>query len=348
MSNKTLRIGLVGAGGNTRRRHIPGFQGIDDVEITVVCNRSESSSQRVADEFGIARIASDWRDVVDDPDIDAICIGTWPYLHAEVTIAALQAGKHVLTEARMARDLTEAKAMMAAAEEHPELIAQIVPAPFSLSHDATIVRLLGELGQLREVVATHRCAASAEAKAPFSWRQDYELSGYNTHTLGILYETVQRWLGPETDPAWLVADAGRFVHQRPTAEGDSQIEVTIPDAVSVLGHYSNGAKFLFDVSSVDSLSPVNEFRLNAERGSLRFNFGLEKLYLSETASGVEKEVQPDTGTAHGWRVEADFVDSIRSQKPVTLTDFADGLRYMRFTEKVWHSWRQNSVTQTWD
>ena len=49
----TLRIGLIGAGANTRLQHIPGFQGIDGVEITAVCNRSRESGQRIADEYGI-------------------------------------------------------------------------------------------------------------------------------------------------------------------------------------------------------------------------------------------------------------------------------------------------------
>ena len=71
-----LRIGLIGAGQNTRTMHIPGFQAIDGVEIVVVANRSRESSQRVADEFGIPRIADSWQMVVADPEVDAICIGT--------------------------------------------------------------------------------------------------------------------------------------------------------------------------------------------------------------------------------------------------------------------------------
>ncbi len=54
----------------------------------------------------------------------AVCIGTWPNLHAEVTVAALERGKHVLCEARMACNLTEAKRMLAASEARPQLVAQ--------------------------------------------------------------------------------------------------------------------------------------------------------------------------------------------------------------------------------
>ena len=65
----TLRIGLIGAGANTKLKHIPGFQKIDEVDLVTVCNRSRESAQKVADELGIPDISTDWREVVhrDDP-----------------------------------------------------------------------------------------------------------------------------------------------------------------------------------------------------------------------------------------------------------------------------------------
>ncbi len=353
--DQPLRVGIIGAGANTRLQHLPGFQKIPGVEVTVLCNRTEASGRKVADEFGVSRVETDWRAVVDDPEVDAICIGTWPYMHAEVTIAALEAGKHVLTEARMARDLAEAEAMLQAAEEHSGLVAQIVPAPFSLNHDATIVRLLTELGPLREVSVVHRCGMWTQPETPTNWRQDFEFSGKNTQTLGILYETVQRWLGPTEDPAWLLADAELFCSQRPNSQGE-MTPVGIPDAITVLGRYAGGAKFSFAISSVDSAAPRLEVRLNAEKGSLRYDLAAQKLYRADhggpgvfgqaDASG-EVLVEPDPGTTPGWQVEADFVKSIRDGMPVTLTSFEDGLRYMRFTELVWESWNNGSKVMAW-
>ena len=114
MSPETIRIGIVGAGANTRLHHIPGFKAIEGVEVVSVCNRSRESSQRVADEFGIPKVYDRWTDLVEASDTNAICIGTWPYLHCPVTLASLEAGKHVLTEARMAMDASQAHAMKAA------------------------------------------------------------------------------------------------------------------------------------------------------------------------------------------------------------------------------------------
>src|SRR4029434_5361400 len=97
---KRIRVGLIGAGANTRSRHIPGLLANPDVEIIAVCNRRPESTLGIAREYNIARTYPSWELVVADPDIDAIVIGTWPYLHCPITVAALQAGKHVLTEAR--------------------------------------------------------------------------------------------------------------------------------------------------------------------------------------------------------------------------------------------------------
>ena len=87
-----LRIGIVGAGENTRLQHIPGFQGIEDVEVVAVCNRTEASGEKVAEEFGISTVHDDWNELVNSDQVDAVCIGTWPYLHGPITKAALSAG----------------------------------------------------------------------------------------------------------------------------------------------------------------------------------------------------------------------------------------------------------------
>ena len=196
----TLRIGLIGAGANTRLRHIPGLRALPDVEIIAVCNRRPASTQAVAQEFGIPRTRETWQEVVADPDVDAIVIGTWPYLHCPITLAALEAGKHVLTEARMALNAAEAHRMLAAARRRPELVTQIVPSPFGLKGDRVMKELiaLGYLGELREVQVHGLGAALADPAAPLSWRQDAGLSGFNMLTLGIVHETLMRWVPPPT------------------------------------------------------------------------------------------------------------------------------------------------------
>src|SRR6516162_3403902 len=195
MAKQKLRIGLVGAGKNMRVRHIPGFRALADVEIVAVCNRRPASTSAVAREYGIPRTFEHWQDLVADPQIDAVVIGTWPYLHSPITLAALEAGKHVLTEARMALNATEAHAMLEASRRHPKLVTQIVPSPYGLKGHEIVLELIdsGFLGDLHEVYAYSLTDDLTDPAAPLGWRQDAALSGYNMLTLGILQETLLRW-----------------------------------------------------------------------------------------------------------------------------------------------------------
>src|SRR3954470_427122 len=172
MTTNPLRVGLVGAGGNTRSRHVPGLRAVPGVEIVAVCNRRPESTAAAAAEFGIPRTFDRWKDLVADPGVDAVMIGTWPYLHCEITLAAFAAGKHVLTEARLAMNAAEAHKMFAASRAHPKLVAQVVPSPFGLSFDKHVRRLVadGFIGELREAELVSRNGALADPAAPLSWR----------------------------------------------------------------------------------------------------------------------------------------------------------------------------------
>ncbi len=78
MSADTIRIGIIGAGGNTRSRHIPGLRAQDGVELVAVANRSRESSERAAAEFDLGDAVDTWEEIMLDDEIDAVCIGTWP------------------------------------------------------------------------------------------------------------------------------------------------------------------------------------------------------------------------------------------------------------------------------
>src|SRR5262249_32056719 len=151
-TDRTIRVGFVGAGANSRKHHIPKLKAQPGVELAAVANRSKESGEQVAREFGVARVYADWRELVRAPDIDAVCIGTWPNTHSEITRAVLEHGKHVLCEARMAMNAAEARAMLDAARRAPDLVKQLVPAPNTLEIDSTLQALLAE-GYAGEVLA---------------------------------------------------------------------------------------------------------------------------------------------------------------------------------------------------
>lgn len=343
MSDGSIRVGLIGAGGNTRLRHIPGLQAQEGVELAAVANRTRASGERVAQEFGVPRVADDWQEIIEDEGIDAVCIGTWPYMHATLTIAALEAGKHVLCEARMAMNAEEARAMLAAARRHPRLVAQIVPAPHTLAFDATIVEMIGE-GYIGELIALDaRIAAGSDFPnfdTPVHWRHDRELSGNNVMSMGIWYEAMMRWVGP----AGSVFAIGQRVVPHRRDEAGRRVAMTIPDHIDVVGAMAQGGQMRFNVTTVVGHAPAPaDVCIFGSEGTLRLchqsgSDGLELLAGRRGGDGLGPvEIAPEK--RGGWRVEEEFVNAIRGLEPVTHTDFATGVRYMEWTDAVARSLR---------
>lgn len=334
MADRTLRIGIVGAGANTRARHIPGFRAIPGVEIVGVVNRTPESTAKAAAELGIPRTFPDWQSLVKDPAIDAVCVGTWPNLHCEVTCAALQQGKHVLTEARMARNAAEARRMLEASQAHPELVAQIVPSPFGLAQGNYIRKLVDEgfLGDLREVVVIGADDAFIDYTQYLHWRQDAEISGLNVLTLGILHESLSRWIPPTTR---VFAQTQIFEPKRPSATDQSNLDVTVPDSVQVLTQIDGGARGIYHFSGSILFGPGKQIHLYGRRGTIKLMLTPQELLLCGRVGQKELRVIDIPPEQRGsWRVEAEFVGAIRGQEPVKLTDFTTGLHYMEFTEAV--------------
>ena len=144
MADQEIRVGLIGAGKNTRERHIPGFQKIQGMEVAAVANRSRESGRTVADQFNIPTVYDHWQELLEDESINAVCIGTWPNMHRTLTVAALEKGKHVLCEARMATNAQEAREMLNASRLRPELVAQIVPSPFTFKVDRILKDMISD------------------------------------------------------------------------------------------------------------------------------------------------------------------------------------------------------------
>ncbi len=349
MASPTLRVGLIGAGANTRLRHIPGLRALPDVEILAVCNRRPESTRAVAQEYGIPRTYDRWQDLVADRDLDAVVIGTWPYLHCPITLAALDAGKHVLTEARLSRNAAEAHRMLAAARQHPQLVTQVVPSPFGLKGEEVMRELLraGFLGELREVHVFSRSGTLADPNAPLSWRQDGELSGCNMLTLGILHETLLRWVPP---PVCVLAQTQAFTAERLDPETGVRRVVGTPDSVQVLTQLAGGARASYHFSGVTPYGQGMGIQLYGTNGVLWYDLSTDRIRGASRSRGdtpgpaeALPEIPIPANQARDWQVEADFVASIRQGAPVRYTSFETGVAYMEFTEAVARSARTGAA-----
>jgi len=333
MADTPIRVGFVGAGANTRKHHIPKLKAQPGVELVAVANRSKESGERVAREFGIARVHDDWRQVVEAGDIDAICIGTWPYMHRELTVAALAAGKHVLCEARMAMNAAEGRQMLEASRKAPRLVAQLVPAPHTLELDSTLQKLLAEgyAGEVHavEVQATQQ-ARFADLGDAMHWRQDIRLSGNNILNMGIWYEAMMRWLGP----ARRVMAMTKVAVPRRKDETGAWQEVKVPDHVDILVTFKSGAVGHLRFSSLTALAPPPEAWIFGSEGTLRVEPDARRLSGGRRGDKALAEIAIPAEKRIGWRVEEEFVNAIGGREKITHTSFEDGVRYMEFTDAV--------------
>src|SRR5438128_5360948 len=143
MAGERMGIGFIGAGGIAKQRHLPGLQKVPGVERVTVANRHRESAEQVAKDWGFRSVKDDWRQVLEDPSVDAVFIATPPYLHKEATLAALKAGKHVFRQARMAMNYADAKEMYDASTK-TQLRTMLCPPPHAMGADYAMKRLMKE------------------------------------------------------------------------------------------------------------------------------------------------------------------------------------------------------------
>ncbi|GIO43737.1 MULTISPECIES: Gfo/Idh/MocA family protein [Paenibacillus] len=116
--SKVYRIGIVGCGGIANGKHLPSLKKLDNVEIVAFCDIVVERAEKAAREYGAegAQVYSDYRELLKDQSLDIVHVLTPNDFHAEVTIAALEADKHVMCEKPMAKTAADARRMVEAAK----------------------------------------------------------------------------------------------------------------------------------------------------------------------------------------------------------------------------------------
>lgn len=149
---RKLRVAVVGTGAVSQKYHIPGFQSSPHAEVVAIADVDANRAREVADRFNIPRWVTDWRELLND-SVDVFSVCTPNRFHAEVTIAAAKAGKHVLCEKPLAVSNAEADAMVAAAREAGVILMVDFPLRFDpgyrAAHDAVKAGLIGDVITVR-------------------------------------------------------------------------------------------------------------------------------------------------------------------------------------------------------
>jgi predicted dehydrogenase len=255
-------------------------------ERTLIAEVTDELASDAAARFGYERWTSDWRAVIDDPEIEVVDIATPNDSHAEIAIAAVQAGKHVLCEKPLARTADEARAMRDAAVAAG--VVHMVAFSYRRTPAVALARKLideGAIGTIRNFRGTYLQDWSNDPDLPLSWRFREAVAG--SGALGDIATHVvdfARYLVGEIDEVNAMTE--RYIHDRPIPQGgadqlagaakltDAPREaVDVDDEVLTMLRFAGGA-----VGSIEATRAAHgrknflTFEIHGDRGSLAFDY----------------------------------------------------------------------------
>jgi predicted dehydrogenase len=287
----TLRVamigyGFMGAAHSVGWRQAPRvFDLPEDVEMAVVVGRNADAVAQAAAHWGWAESATDWREVIARDDIDIVDIVTPGDSHAEIAIAALDAGKHVLCEKPLANTVPEAEAMAdAASRAAAHGIRSMVGFTYRRVPAVTFLRDLiaqGAVGRIAQVRAAYRQDWLVDPEMPLAWRLQKEHAG--SGALGDIgahiIDMTQFVTGLDVTAVSGVVDT--IVKERPLQGSGSGLsgtaaagrgEVTVDDVAIFTGRLSTGALVSFEATRF-ATGRKNDLSIevSGDKGALRFD-----------------------------------------------------------------------------
>jgi len=224
---QTIRVGFVGTGW-AERVQIPMFR-LAGLTVQAICSGNPANAQRAATAVNVPEVHENWQSLVAAENVDLISIVTPPHLHAEIAIAALKAGKHVICEKPTALNVTEAEAMFAAAQAAPDQLAIIDHELRFNPARAKLKELLrnGYVGTLLNVNFSRFGGEKLDPTLPWGWHEDADRGGGILGALGSHLLDLARWTVGRIDGLSAQLQTAHLLRANP-AEG-SRHQVTADD-----------------------------------------------------------------------------------------------------------------------
>jgi predicted dehydrogenase len=274
-------------------RNVRAYFDVPAFEQKVLVGRDAARVAAAASSYGWEESATDWREVLDREDIDIVDICAPGFMHAEITTAALAAGKHVLVEKPLANTLAEAEAMTAAAQAAREHgVQSMVGFNYRRVPALALARELiaeGRLGTIRQVRAAYLQDWLADEHSPMTWRLKKETAG--SGALGdIASHAIDQVLFLLAEQVTEVSGRTHtFTKQRPGAAGLE--DVTVDDAVWATLTLTSGAIASVEASRV-ATGQKNSLKLEiyGDKGSLLFDLeNLNELGFLDATAPVREQ-----------------------------------------------------------
>lgn len=248
-----MKIGIIGAG-SISDMHLQAYDKNEEAELYAICDLNQQRAEDKAKQYQIPNVYTNYHDLLANPEVEAVSICTWNNSHAEISIAALRAGKHVLVEKPLCRTVEEAKAMQDAVRES----GKVLQVGFVRRYDANaqLVKHFinqDELGDIYYAKAT----CIRRLGNPGGWFADVERSGggplidLGVHIIDLCWYMMGR---PKP-----VAVSGNTYHKLGNRANIKNLSFyqaadydpntnSVEDLANALIRFENGASLMIDVS----------------------------------------------------------------------------------------------------
>lgn len=317
---------MIGTG-FARNVQIPGFLECEGAEVVSVASGKLENAESTAKKFGIGHFTDDWRETASHADVDLVCITTPPILHREMTLLALDQGKHVLCEKPMAMNVAEAEEMTNAAKGKPVLALIDHELRFQAGRQKAYNMLRdGVIGTVRHVKYNFRAPHRGDAGLPWNWWSDIEQGGgalgaINSHII----DSFNWMLGTEVSSVFCQLQT--HVKQRQDRDGKTRAVTTDDEANMLLrfadSELTNDATGLVSVSMVEFPEYLNRFEIFGTEGAIRIDERGE-LYIAKAGEQDWRLVESDLGHAVAGAVDTGFSRGFNEFAPKIIEAILSG------------------------
>jgi len=340
-----LKVAVIGAG-SISDCHLQAYAGNPDVEIYAICDLNEERAKDMAKKYGASRVFTDYRDLLAMPEIDSVSICTWNNSHAEISIAALDAGKNVLCEKPLCQTVEEALAVEQAVKRSGKLLQ--VGFVRRYSDNAQILKQFIEAGELGDIYYA-KASCLRRLGNPGGWFSDRERSGGGPLIdIGVHIIDICWYLMGKPKVKSVSANVSNILGNRAhirnlsfykAADYDAS-KNNVEDMANAMIRFENGASLLIDVSfTLHAKSDEMSIKLYGDKGGAELE--PEIMVIGEkfnTILNMTPQVDSKSFDFMGsFRNEINhFIDSTQGRKE-TLSPVEDGVEIMKILCGIYES-----------
>jgi predicted dehydrogenase len=317
---RKIRVGIIGTGGIARGAHMPAYKRVEGVEMVAVCDKYPAVAQQAAAEFDVPHVFTRYRDLLAMDEIEAVSICTPNAYHAEQTIAALEAGKHVLVEKPMSVTAADGLAMVKAAKKTGKKLQVGLNNRFR--PDAQALKAFIQAGKLGRIYAA-RALCTRRRGIP-SWgvfTVKKESGGGPLLDLGVHILDLTLWLMGLPEPVSVsgvtFAEIGMRKPPKTGWQWDPK-KFDVEDMAVALIRFKNRAVVMLESSWAANIPGGGEFNsilIGTEAGAQ-----LSPLKIFGEYDGYIADIQPEVPRDEGthYLSAKGFIEAIRKNKPVPI------------------------------